>query len=554
MTAEHTPHRITGPVNLGPRRPLRMHADESWLDLSWYEGPREDPAWPEVYTYTDAISYAPGEEVVFRGSTNAARWSLEIVRDGAAPECVHRSDDLPGAFTAMPEAAYRTGCDWPVRHRWQIPADARSGFYKVISTCERRDGSPFVQHHWFVVRPTAATRRGKLLMILPTATWTAYNDWGGANHYRGIDGPGRDQFSPVLSLQRPWTRGIVWLPPGAPRLSNDPAPEPLAAPRYPMKEWAYANGFGYYFAASGWAQFDRHFVVWAERDGFDPDMITQTDLHLRPDLLDAYPAVVIVGHDEYWSHEMRRAIEAYVERGGRLARFGANFTWQIRLEDEGRRQVCYKMRAPDEDPVRGTERAHLLSTAWEDRRVRWPGASTVGVNGLGGVYASWGGFVPRGQKGFTVYRPAHWVFAGTQLSYGDVFGAEARIFSYEVDGLDYTFRHGLPYPTGEDGAATDIEILAMAPAVMAEAQHDGEGFRYYIGDHDERGKAEMVYGDLSDESLARSRYGSGMIVHMRRGAGEVVTAASCEWVMGLARGDFYTQQITRTVLRRFIAG
>jgi len=162
--------------------------------------------------------------------------------------------------------------------------------------------------------------------------------------------------------------------------------------------------------------------------------------------------------------------------------------------------------------------------------------------------------VPRGQKGFTVYRPAHWVFAGTQLSYGDVFGAEARIFSYEVDGLDYTFRHGLPYPTGEDGAATDIEILAMAPAVMAEAQHDGEGFRYYIGDHDERGKAEMVYGDLSDESLARSRYGSGMIVHMRRGAGEVVTAATCEWVMGLARGDFYTQQITRTVLRRFIAG
>ncbi|HTW27804.1 MAG TPA: N,N-dimethylformamidase beta subunit family domain-containing protein, partial [Acetobacteraceae bacterium] len=205
MSAEHTPHRITGPVNLGPRRPLRMHADESWLDLSWYEGPREDPAWPEVYTYTDAISYAPGEEVAFRGSTNAVRWSIEIVRDGAAPECVHRSDDLPGAFTAMPEAAYRTGCDWPVRHRWQIPADARSGFYKVISTCERRDGSPFVQHHWFVVRPTATTRRGRLLMILPTATWTAYNDWGGANHYRGIDGPGRDQFSPVLSLQRPWT-------------------------------------------------------------------------------------------------------------------------------------------------------------------------------------------------------------------------------------------------------------------------------------------------------------------------------------------------------------
>jgi len=167
--------------------------------------------------------------------------------------------------------------------------------------------------------------------------------------------------------------------------------------------------------------------------------------------------------------------------------------------------------------------------------------------------ASWGGFLPRGQKGFTVYRPAHWVFDKTDLSYGDVFGAEAQIFAYEVDGLDYTFRRGLPFPTGADGAPLGIEILAMSPAVLAETCHDGEGFRYYIRDSDLRGVAKLVTGGEAPENLDQLRYGAGMLVHMTRGRGEVVTAGSCEWVMGLKRKDFFTQQVTRNILDRFIA-
>jgi hypothetical protein len=42
-----------------------------------------------------------------------------------------------------------------------------------------------------------------------------------------------------------------------------------------------------------------------------------------------------------------------------------------------------------------------------------------------------------------------------------------------------------------------------------------------------------------------------MLVHMPRGRGEVVTAGTCEWVMGLTRNEFYTCRITRTVLDRF---
>ncbi len=537
-----------GRPSIGP-----MYADDGWMDRLWYDAPREDPSWPEVHTYTDEMSYAPGETVIFRTSTHAKEWSLEIVRDGLKPQSVHRADGLAGHFHAAPKDAYRSGCNWPESTRWTIPADTRSGFFKVISTCLRPDGTRYVQFHFFVVRPTETTQTAKLLMILPTSTWMAYNDWGGANSYYGIDGETRNQFSPVLSLQRPWSRGMVWLPEGAPRICNEPVPDPQTAPRYHIKDWAWSHGFTYFYAAAGWAQFDRHFVCWAEREGIAFDMITQTDLHYRPEILERYRAVVIVGHDEYWTHEMRKRIEQFVHDGGNLARFAGNFLWQIRLEEDGKRQVAYKSRAVKEDPVHGTDKAHLLTDAWDARSVNWPSATTVGVSGSQGVFASWGGFAPRNCKGFTVYRPEHWVFEGTNLCYSDIFGAEANIFAYEVDGLDYTFRHGLPYPTGEDGSPTDIEILAMSLSLNAEGMFGEEGVRYYMGDGPAIGNAERRYGDVSPESIKRGKYGSGMLVHMARGRGQVVTAGTCEWIMGLTRNDFFTTKITRTVLDRFVA-
>jgi len=522
-----------GPTNERPRRPRPLHGDDHWLHVYWYEAPHGDPAFAEVYTYTDAISYAPGDEVRFHSSTTAPAWSLEIYRDGLTPEPVYVARDLPGRHTPAPKDAYTAGCTWPVRHAWRLPADLRSGFYRVVSTCARADGSRFLQHHFFVVRP-------------------AYTDWGGANHYQGVSGPTGNLACPRLSGQRPWTKGIVWLPEGAPRIMAEVPPEPGDAPRYPNKEWAYANGFGLYYAGAGWAQFDRHFVRWAEREGYALDMITQTDLHYRPEILDAYGTVVIVGHDEYWSWEMREALEAFTERGGKVARFGANFLWQIRLEDEGRLQVCHKFLAGAEDPVRNTLQSRRLTTAWEAPEVAWPGTTTFGVNGVEGLYASWGGFLPRGQKGFTVYRPEHWVFANTGLYYGDVFGAEARIFGYEVDGVDYTIRDGLPFPTGADGATPDISILAMAPAVLAEGEQHGEGHRPYLRDSDLTGIVRLMTGVTEPAALDRYRYGAGMLVHMPKGKGEVVTAASCEWVMGLKRRDRFTEQITRNVLDRFL--
>jgi len=74
-----------------------------------------------------------------------------------------------------------------------------------------------------------------------------------------------------------------------------------------------------------------------------------------------------------------------------------------------------------------------------------------------------------------------------------------------------------------------------------------------MGDGPAIGNAERRYGDVSPESIKRGKYGSGMLVHMARGRGQVVTAGTCEWIMGLTRNDFFTTKITRTVLDRFVA-
>ena len=534
-----------------PQSSKPMHYDINAIWQNWYEFPREDDKYYEVYTYTDALSYSPGETVNFHTSSTAKIYSLEIEKDGAETVSIYKKKNLAGVFYKTPKDAYKNGCKWPITHSWKVPNDCKSGFYLVTSRCVKLDGSEFIQHHGFAVRPKKNGPRGNFLLILTTGTWTAYNDWGGANHYEGIDGHDNIDFSPTLSLERPWTRGMVWLPEGAPRIGTTPKPKKGEIPRYQNLEWAYAYSYGRYYAAAGWAQYERHFVVWAERQGYKFDIITQTDLHYRPEILAEYKTATIVGHDEYWSRGMRDNLDSWVEEGGKVARFGGNFCWQTRLVDEGKKQICYKYRAQDEDPVRDTDNAHLLTSAWEDQKVNYPGATTFGINGFRGVYVGLGGFSPRNSRGFTVYRPEHWIFDNTDLYYGDVFGSEAQIFAFEVDGLDYTFRHGLPYPTGEDGAPENVEILAMNVAAKEEVDHGNPGSIYYVLDGDLQFGTLALEGKITPELIDKNRYGSGMIVHMPKGEGEVVSTSTCEWVMGLKHNDEFTVQITRNILDQF---
>jgi hypothetical protein len=518
---------------------------------NFHERPGTDPEELAAWVYTDKLSYAPGETIQLHTSTTAAAYDLRIYRDGAIETEVCAWKALPGQSHPTPAHASVNGCGWPVALAVPVRPEWRSGGY-VAHISATGDGSTRIEHHFpFAIRARSPSAADALLLINCTATWVAYNDWGGSNFYEGITGENCDYASPIVSTLRPFSRGFAWLPKGAPRIPLRQPPGLGEAPRYPHMEWAYANGFSKKYASAGWAYYERHFARWAEAQGFTVDVATQHDLHRDPSLPMGYACVVFVGHDEYWSWEMRDAIDAYVDRGGHVARFAGNFMWQIRIEADGTRQVGYKGDAITKDPVRETDHKHLLTAAWEDMAVGRPGALTFGLNGSCGVYAGWGACVPRGSGGFTVYRPEHWAFNGTDLYYGDQLGAGAKVFGYEVDGCDYTFRNGLPYATGTDGAPIDLEILAMGVATTAEADHRNPGSVFFIGDLDARAIAYQRTRRTDEAAVDEARRGSGMVAYFERGRGSVFNAGTCEWVGGLIEHDPFVEQLTKNVLIRF---
>ncbi|WP_170607313.1 N,N-dimethylformamidase beta subunit family domain-containing protein [Ruegeria arenilitoris] len=517
---------------------------------NYYIGPARDASILEIWAYTERFSYEPGETVGLRVSTTAETWDMEISRDGGKLQSVLTVQNLPGVFHETPEDCSVKGCDWPTAYSFEIPLDWKPGGY-LFKLTGRKGAAEVQEHHLILVRRAQATKQAPILLLCATGTWVAYNCWGGSNAYEGITGADGKQFSPILSTQRPWSRGFCWLPTGAPRALPEAPPRVGDMVRYHYMEWAYAYGYSKKYASAGWASYERHFAKWAETQGYTLDYATLHDLHDDPELLDGYECVVCVGHDEYWSREMRLAIDTYVENGGHVARFAGNFLWQIRLEEYGRTQICYKYIATETDPVRDTNDSHLLTGAWEQPEVNWPGAQTFGANGSKGVYAGLGNCVGRGSGGFTIYRPGHWALNGAHLGYGDVLGASSRIYGYEVDGLDHVIRDGLPFATGKDGASTNIEIIGLGLGTNAETDHGVTGETLYIGKSDAEWKARAMYGSLTPETYDTALRGNGVMVHWQRGKGEIFNAATCEWVMGLARKDFQVEMITRNVLDRF---
>lgn len=532
------------------RPPERFSGTRSTARGTWVEMPADD-GFPAAWCYAERMGYHPGETVRLFISSTLPGLALRIWRDGLRRTPVHEAS-LSTRFQSLPADSYSSGCDWEESYRWDLPADLPPGPYLIeLLDPARSDGSALA-HHVVFVRPRRGARE-RIALLLTTSTWTAYNDFGGGSHYRGLIEGYPQGASPILSTRRPWSRGQIWLPDHAPRIVPPRRPANPEPARYDFLEWACANGYSRYCAASGWAGYERHFFRWAEREGYEIDLLTQEDLHLRPEMLDGYRCVAIAGHDEYWTREMRESIEGFVRGGGRVARFAANFMWQIRLEENATRQVCYKYAARDLDPVAGGQDRSRLTSAWEDPLVGYPGARTFGVNGLRGIYAGWGGMAPRASRGFTVFRPDHWAFAGTGLGYADMFGDEAGIFAYEVDGLELTFRDGLPEPLGTDGTPDGLQILAMNWATQAERGVPEHAWSYFIGDRDARLTAMLLDGEVTDATLARRSRGNGVMVSFPLGKGEVLTAASCEWVVGLLHPDPLTQQITRNILDRFLA-
>ncbi len=90
----------------------------------------------------------------------------------------------------------------------------------------------------------------------------------------------------------------------------------------------------------------------------------------------------------------------------------------------------------------------------------------------------------------------------------------------------------------------------MAPATTVEASPEPEPF---IGLSDARAVARALHGADTDEAIDKVARGAGMIAHYRCGSGEVLNAASCNWVAGLIARDPLVERVTRNILDHAMA-
>ncbi len=501
----------------------------------YYEVASNDPTRLQVWGYSDCLSYTAGDLLRLHVCSSSPQTHLVIARDGVVQEVVVDCM-IATQFAPTPQDCSENGCGWPEAFALNLPAAWQSGVYTVTLTIDGHSSQTM-----FVVR--AAQPRAKIVMVLATGTWCAYNDWGGSNHYQGTTGPESADFAPHVSVLRPWARGFVRWPEAAPRI---PHASPLnSRPRYPHMDYARARGVSKKYASSGWAAFERPFALWCEAQGIAIDYTTQHDLHRDATALAVYERALIVGHDEYWTWEMRDHLEAWLDAGGKLARFAGNFFWQTRLSEDLTVQTCFKTRAEAEDPLSGTNR---LTSYWDNPRVGRPAVATMGLTGAAGVYAGWSRCAAHGSGGFVVYRPEHWVLRDTGLGYGDVLGAASKVFGYEVDGIDYTVTHGLPFAAAAAGLLGDLTIVGLSPATTLSHSTGPHDRDLFIGAGDAEDLALRLYGGLDAESIGRASRGNGCMAEYRRGRGAVFNAGSCEWVAGLIKRDRPVEQVTRNLL------
>lgn len=343
--------------------------------------------------YVSATSAAPGETLDFhvRASAAASHFAMQICRRGVNDTTLRTTSGdafVPGDQDDASLAV--SGCDWPAVDacRLVVPNDWQSGYYvaKISS------GSDYSELPFFI-RSGSPGRTSNVLVKMSDTTVQAYTAWGGRSLYS-------DPFSPQITFDRP------------------------------------------YDDMSLFERYELPFLQWAEKYGYLFDYCSSLDLHLDPQILGNYRLMISIGHDEYWSFEMRDQVEAFVASGGNVCFLSANTCyWQARFDFSNGRRImyCYKETeagAGRLDPVRDDPRK--VTVRWYESPVNRPETKLTGVSYQYG--AGWWNdpIVPSARyRGYTVVNSSHWVLAGSGLSNGDIFGqgtsVDDAILGYETD-------------------------------------------------------------------------------------------------------------------------
>ena len=232
------------------------------------------------------------------------------------------------------------------------------------------------------------------------------------------------------------------------------------------------------------------FLGWLEREKFDHDLYSETQFHRNAFNLDAYKVLIITTHPEYWTQNMYQTLKKWVyEGGGKLMYLGGN---GLNCEVEILENNTMKVKNGD---------ARKMEKGKKESRFHLYNESEANLLGI--VFSNEGIMTA---APYEVVNSNHWIFSGTGLKKGDLFGEESlheRI------------------PGGASGHETDKTSSSSPENVEIVAR----------GTNPDGGGAEMVYYNTPS-------------------GGEVFSVGSITYPASILIDDKISQ-ITGNVIRRF---
>ena len=269
--------------------------------------------------YGTTLAAAPGDTIEFHVSTSY-RYRIVVYRLGWYAGAGARQVACLPSCGGDEQGRVQTGADppsiQPARANWAVTdllrTDPRwtSGYYLVEAVVTSGRAAGRAGTTYFILHQTQAAPSSQILVQVPVNTWEAYNSWGGRSLYNfGMERAYR------VSFERPF---------------DHQAGTPL---------W-----------------WEIQVVRFLEREGYDVSYQTDIDTSRDPATLLQHRLVMVAGHDEYWTMEMRDGFEHALAAGTNLAFMGSNDAyWHMRYEDGGQTIFTYKsMYDPNPDPTQKT--------------------------------------------------------------------------------------------------------------------------------------------------------------------------------------------------------
>ncbi len=321
--------------------------------------------------YTTSASVLAGEALKLR-VRSAGEWSVKIVRIGSYVGGYGRIVDSIGAQAAVSQPECTTSVKtFMVECPWNDTLTFTTGAWPTglyVARLESADGYAVAP---FVVR--SASNVGKTVVNFGLFTVAAYNKFGGASAYRGLDNTALNK-SRVVSFDRPIDG--TW-----------------ALQHFMRQEVTVA--------------------IAVDRNLSDAAWTTGVDIHSGTTSLTGVTSLVASGHDEYWSVPQRKVLDKALSKGTNFFKTGANtIYWRVRLQPsevgQNRQMAIYKDKLLD--PVQNSA----------ETTVRWrhgPKANPESKNSAT-LYNNWHDYCNEEPNDWVVTDPTWWGYNNTGVAAG----------------------------------------------------------------------------------------------------------------------------------------